>query len=389
MKSKSTHSPYKLVGVAAALSAVFVLPLAIEQATGIDSGVVKQAAAASGLAGLAKSGAGETTTGGSSHSSSSHSSGGESSGGHSSGGDDGGHSASGHSSGHASGGGGESGGKKYRWKGLRPDHPGHAAGDHTSQEAKGHQAGKRANSSGTDHAFGGGSGIGGADQVPEGLPASGPTVVSSAESATLEVASTTQATERNRWGYGPQYRYRFRYWGGRNVDDVVDGDGVVDGVVDDHAVVPTTDDSLSVTLLTTPVVGSAGGGTSGSTATAMEAPKRCDDHVGGDMRGWSRFMGNNMGRIDQVLSHYAPQARGGRYMDTAFLVANYQAEMEKTKNDHVLAGTYLGLFAGSGQPITTQTVQEVNFALCVVSDPEEAQEIAAVAEVQRVALVHK
>ncbi len=160
-------------------------------------------------------------------------------------------------------------------------------------------------------------------------------------------------------------------------------------VVDTRSVVPTSDDGLSVAVLSTPVVGSAGGGTSGSTATAMEGPKRCEDHVGGDMRGWSRFMGNNMGRLDQVLSRYAPQARGGRYMDTAFLVANYQAEIEKEKNDHVLAGTYLGLFAGSDQPITAQTVQEVNFALCVVSAPQEANEIAAVAEVQRVALAQK
>jgi hypothetical protein len=252
--------------------------------------------------------------------------------------------------------------------GMRPDHAGHASGQHQSTEHKGRRAGRQS-SSHNDHEFSGGSGLSGSEQVPEGLAAD-TLALSSVELAAVEGSSATEARERHSFGPGPQFQRRLRYWGGRSVDDGDDDDDDDGGGGDDG------DDG------TTPPPGPGGGGP--STALLIEAGGRCDDHVAAKLNGWDRFAGSNMGRIDTIIGRYVAQAKGGAYMSAAFLVGNYQQELEKKNPDAVLAGTYLGLIAGN-RAVTAELVKDVNFGLCVVVDNDEAREIAAAAEIQRLA----
>lgn len=357
MNTLRFEHPTQMVGTVVAVCALFAAPLAHQSPADFEIPFITSAAAAEDGGSGHKSGgssgghsSGGHTSGASSggHSSGGHSSGG-SSGGHSGGGS-GGHSAGGHDSGgsHATGAGGH-GGEKAR-HGLRPEHAGHASGMHKSQEHKG-GAGKAA----AHDRFGGGTGLAGTDQVPEGIA----------------VAATTpgHAGEQHSFGPGPQARYRFRYWGGRGIDDGGDDDdgggGGDDGGGDDPP--------------------SGGGGGGGSTAFLLPGSDRCDDHAPGRITGWQRFAGQNMARIDRIVLAIAPTVSGNDYMTVAHLVANFQEEMEKQKPDALLAGTYLGL-ASRGSEVTPQSVTNLTFGLCVPVDTRQANEIAQAAAAQKLAL---
>ncbi len=64
-----------------------------------------------------------------------------------------------------------------------------------------------------------------------------------------------------------------------------------------------------------------------------------------------------------------------------YLLANFQGELAKSRPDPVLAGSYIGLIAGSS--VTKQIVLEISRVLCVPVSDSQAEGIAAAAEAQR------
>jgi len=95
----------------------------------------------------------------------------------------------------------------------------------------------------------------------------------------------------------------------------------------------------------------------------------------------ARMSGNNMGRID-IVAQYLNQGQESQSGSTArFLLADMQEELEKSKPDLMLAGTYLGI--ASGMPVTSALVAEVSESLCSPVSRGVAEAIAPVAEAQR------
>lgn len=373
MKTSFKNSP--ILGTAAALCALFAFPLVIEQIAGVDFGMMQQAAAAesggnSGGSGGAKGGKDSGGTSHSSGSSQSGGSGGSKGGGHTSDSNQHGssqnadHGSTPHS-------GGMAGGLKLR-HGMGKNHVGHVPGQHgdaTAESEKGQkgQNGKRRGGSGGHDVFAGGTGLGGTEHVPEGVA----TAVVVADAAPVQVAATEQISN----GFGPQHRFRFRYWGGRNIPD--DGGGGDDGGDDGDG-----GDDPTVVVVTPTFANTGGGGPTSSFTLAAAAS--CDDHVPGTLFGWDRYSRRNMERMDKVIRSLAPEVSGEAWMSKSYLVANIQDELEKPKPDTTLVGTYFGLVATN--PVSTDAVKSACYALCVGVDGDQAHEIAKAAEVQRLVL---
>lgn len=382
MKTRFQYSP--VLGTAAALSALLAVPLALEFATGVDTGVITQAVAkdsgmSKAVSSVAESGGSSGHSSGSSGSSGGHSGG---SGGSKGGGDKGGQTADSNKHGTSENAdhgstphkGGMAGGLKLK-HGMGKNHVGHVPGQHgdaSAESEKGQKGenGKRRGSSGGHDVFAGGTGLGGTEQVPEGVA-----VEVAFASEPVQVA----ATERTSNGFGPQHRFRFRYWGGRNIpDDDGGGDGGGDDGGDDVGDVPT----VAVVTLPTTVVNTGGGGP--TSTFAMPAAAACDDHMPGTLSGWDRYSRRNMERMDRVIRSLAPDAAGGAWMSKSYLVANIQDELEKSKPDTTLVGTYFGLVATT--PVSAGLVKAACYALCVGVDGSQAHDIAQAAEVQRLVL---
>jgi len=304
------------------------------------------------------------STGGEEHASGGSSGGGGESGGHTGGaggGETGGHSggagagggghaggAGGQGGGHESGGGsggghGGAGGPQYKGgehpqHGTMADHEGHASGVH------GQSHGDTAHSSGSDRRFGGGSGLAGLDQVPEG-----------------------PARMRYTYEYGNQYSFgagpgaNFRYWGGW----VIPGE-------DEPGDEPTT---VADTSLAT-------GGGGPSTTASLQSLARCDD-VSGTMPSAQSLSGRNVQRATAARAILAPADVADGTVPPPYLLISFQEELQKAKPDTLVAGTYLGLVADV--PVTREIVKQVAWRMCVPLEDAGASAIADAAEVQRMA----
>ncbi len=304
------------------------------------------------------------TSGSTSHSSGGHTSGGGSekggaSGGHTSGGgSDKGGSSGGHTtgadSGHASGDGSKGGGPNtasHRYgleradHGTKPGHEGHASGVHGANA----KHGASSHSSGSDRRFGGGSGIGGMEQVLEG-PAR------FAESTTLTQTASTD----------PGPKFRFRYWGGWALPEPPDGDGGTDVAVNP---IDIGDSSLTAA----PV----GGGGGPLAKLVLNSPARCDD-VGQNMPTRAFYTTANLSRLDAALVELDPDAlKSGRGLDPSLMV-DVQEELVDGGADKALVGTYLAMM--SKVPVTPETVKRVAYRLCAPIDDDTASKIAQMAE---------
>jgi len=276
-----------------------------------------------------------------------HSGGPGGSGGHSGGpGGSGGHgggpgASGGHGGGHDTASeGSEHGGEEAKGHGTRYQHRGHASGRHGAATA--HEAG--------GDRFGGGSGLRGNGQVPEGVGRYGA-------------------------GYaaqGPQTAGRFRYWGGWTLpDDPTD---------------PTGTDPSATTYLTstTDVIPGPGGGPSTNVRKALDSEPRCEG-VALKMPAADQLGSRNLRRLNAARGVVDPElAESGRVV-SPYLMANLQEELLKPEVDAQLAGTYLGLVAKA--PVTADKVKQVGNQLCVRMSDEQAQRIAAAAEKQRNAVV--
>jgi len=297
-----------------------------------SSGGEDHASGGAGESGGHTGGAGGGETGG-------HTSGaGSGAGGHAGGGG-GGHGGSGSGGGHAGGAGGPQyhGGENPQ-HGTRAEHEGHASGVH------GQSHGDTAHSAGADRRFGGGSGLAGLEQVPEG-----------------------PARMRYTFEYGNQYSFgagpgaNFRYWGGWVIPDEEEpGDE------------PTTvaDTSLST------------GGGGPSATTSLQALARCDD-VSGTMPSTQSLSGRNVQRATAARGILAPADVAEGAVPPPYLLVSFQEELHKTKPDTLVAGTYLGLVAKV--PVTGELVKQVAWRMCVPLDDTQANAIADAAEVQRMA----
>jgi len=253
-----------------------------------------------------------------------------------SGGHGGGPGASGgHGGGHdAASEGSEHGGEEAKGHGTRYQHRGHASGRHGAATA--HEAG--------GDRFGGGSGLRGNGQVPEGVGRYGA-------------------------GYaaqGPQTAGRFRYWGGWTLPD------------DPYGTDPTATTYLTST---TDVIPGPGGGPSTNVRKALDSEPRCEG-VAPKMAAAEQLGSKNLRRLNAARGIVDPElAESGRVV-SPYLMANLQEELLKPETDSQLAGTYLGLVAK--EPVTADKVKQVSNQLCVRVSDEQAQRIAAAAEQQRV-----
>jgi len=222
------------------------------------------------------------------------------------------------------GGHGQGAGAEHAMHGTRPGHSGHAAGTHGAGSEGGHASSAHG---AEDRRFGGGSGTGTLDAVPEGPGQPG--------------------------GTGAQ---ALRYWGGWSIP---------------------LDEGASVVFAESTPAGAGGGGS--PQALSLSGPDRCDD-LGAKVSAAKRIAGRNLQRINEV---HALVVKPGVAPETVapFLLANFQEELEKGDRDLQLAGVYLGTAAG--RPVTPALVQRAGALLCVGVDARAAQAIAAAAEEQR------
>ncbi|MGE5129934.1 MAG: hypothetical protein ACM3IK_09905, partial [Sphingomonadaceae bacterium] len=195
--------------------------------------------------------------------------------------------------------------------------------------------------------FGGGSGLRGNDQVPEGVGRYG---------AGFDALSAPD-------------QGRFRYWGGWSLPEDVTGT-----LTTYSATSPTTSESIP----------GPGSGPSVNARSSLDAPSRCEG-VGGGMPAAQQFSGGNLLRLNAARGMVDPAFAASGKVGSPYLMGNLQSELVKARPNAELAGTYLGLVAKV--PVTAATVKSIGSQLCAVVSDAQAQEIAQVAEQQRLALI--
>ena len=219
-------------------------------------------------------------------------------------------------------------------------HQGHASGSHGAASA--HQAG--------GDRFGGGSGLRGNDQVPEGIGRYG-------EGAGHASDNLRTAT-----------RFRFRYWGGWTLPD---------DPTDPNATDPTATTYLTST---TDFIPGPGGGPSLNVRNVLDSSSRCEG-VAPKMSAAEQLGSPNLRRLTAARGIVDPALAASGKMPAPYLMANLQEELFKPAPDALLAGTYLGLMATV--PVTPEKVQEVGFYLCTPVNNAQAAPISVAAEQQR------
>lgn len=266
-----------------------------------------------------------------SHDSGGHDSGGGSSGGHSGG--------SGSSGGHSGGSGGGHGGGEAKGHGTKYKHQGHGGGQHGV--ASSHEAG--------GDRFGGGSGLHGNNQVPEGVGRYG--------QGHAELSDGTVVTGG------------FRYWGGWTLPEEP-------GTPPPSA----TDSELASVSGMTP---GPGGGQSVNVRSVLDTPPRCEG-ISAGMPAGKQFGGGNLLRLTAARGLVDPELAASGKIASPYIMGSLQNELIKPEPNIELAGTYLGLVAKA--PVSSDAVKKIGHQLCAGVSDSQAKEIAQVAEKQRVAL---
>lgn len=271
--------------------------------------------------------------------------GGGGSGGHGGGGSGGsGSGGGGHSGGSGGGGhdgGGETGGSIEKGHGTRYGHQGHESGQH--QGAISHPT------PGSDR-FGGGSGVRGNGQVPEGVGRYG------------SGASDTQGAGRT----------RLRYWGGWSNP----GDPSTPPDPGTETTDPGTDTASDF-------IAGPGGGPAVNVRGSLDSSPRCQG-VGPGMTATQQFSGSNLLRLNEARGELEPALAASGKIAAPYLMGNLQNELIKPAPNPELAGTLLGLVART--PVTPAAVKRIGFLLCARMSDAQADQIAQIAEQQRAAL---
>lgn len=238
-------------------------------------------------------------------------------------------------SGHSSGGHEEGdSGKEQKGFGTRAGHEGHSSGQH--------RVGERQGSGGSR--FGGGSGVSGSDQVPEGLVRE--------RSNALASDNGTRARLGEGW---PDI-----------ATPPVDPDPIV-------VAVPVTD-PLDVTPI------GSGGSPSASSYGLLSSPMRCEG-VAPNMSLAQQWSSANFRRIKLGLRQLDPRQQLNGRMDSLMVMVALQEEFGKKSPQPELLGTYLGLIAQT--PVTPELIKQMAFELCAALPESEMPEIARIANLQR------
>ncbi|HQS00805.1 MULTISPECIES: hypothetical protein [unclassified Polaromonas] len=240
-------------------------------------------------------------------------------------------------SGHSSGGHeeGESG-KEQKGFGTRAGHEGHSSGQHSVGEKQGSGGGR----------FGGGSGVSGSDQVPQGLVRE--------RSNALASDSGTRARSGKGWPDIPA------------PPPVDPQDPVV-------VIVPVAD-PLDVTPI------GSGGSPSVSAYGLLSSSMRCEG-VAPNMSLAQQWSSANFRRIKLGLRQLDPKQQLNGRMDSLMVMVALQEEFGKKSPQPELLGTYLGLMAQT--LVTPELIKQMAFELCAVLPESEMPEIARIANVQR------
>ena len=98
-----------------------------------------------------------------------------------------------------------------------------------------------------------------------------------------------------------------------------------------------------------------------------------------------QFSGGNLLRLNAARGMVDPAFAASGKVGSPYLMGSLQSELVKARPNAELAGTYLGLVAKV--PVTAATVKSIGSQLCAVVSDAQAQEIAQVAEQQRLALI--
>jgi hypothetical protein len=253
--------------------------------------------------------------------------------------DSGGHSGGGHGMDGGHGGGhepgAETGGEEAKGHGTRYQHQGHGSGRHGNTAS---------HESGADR-FGGGSGLRGNAQVPEGVGRYGSGITASSSS-----------------DLG-----RFRYWGGWTLPSDPNDPSIVEPSV-----------------ATTELTPGPGGGPSVNVRSTLDTSPRCEGVAPG-MPAAQQLGGNNLLRLNEARALVDPSLAQSGKIASPYLMANLQEQLVKGTPSTELAGTYLGLVAKA--PVTAETVKKVGSRLCARVSDAEAKEIARIAEQQRTTLM--
>jgi hypothetical protein len=238
------------------------------------------------------------------------------------------HSSGGHDSGSTHG------GTEEKGHGTKMKHQGHSSGSHASGSSHGRSGSER---------FGGGSGLSGNAQVPDGVGRYG----DGAPAASAEG--------------------RTRYWGGWTLPGS-------DDPVPDTYVAPTASVSSSS------LIPGSGGGPTVSSRSVLDGPTRCEGVVAG-MPAAQQFGGGNLLRLNAARGLVDPQLAASGKIAPPYVMGSLQQELIKSAPNAELAGTYLGLIAKA--PVTADTVKKISRQVCGSVSDAQAKEIAEVAETQR------
>jgi len=109
---------------------------------------------------------------------------------------------------------------------------------------------------------------------------------------------------------------------------------------------------------------------------------RCVAHTPKDLGPQQRLAGANLDRLDAAQVYLAPDFDAGTQKAGIHLLANYQEELESVRPNMATAGAYLALVAT--RPLTGEIVGRVNAILCITATRKQVQDIARIAESQRV-----
>jgi hypothetical protein len=108
---------------------------------------------------------------------------------------------------------------------------------------------------------------------------------------------------------------------------------------------------------------------------------RCPTPGANPMTAQARLSGDNFGRIETVSRYLTSDRKLASNSNARYLLVVLQEELQKTRPDLVLAGTYLGIIATKA--ITPSLAADVSESLCAPLSNSAAETMAGVAEAQQ------
>jgi hypothetical protein len=108
---------------------------------------------------------------------------------------------------------------------------------------------------------------------------------------------------------------------------------------------------------------------------------KCPTPGANPMTAQARLSGDNFGRIETVSRYLTTDPKRANNSNTAYLLADLQIELQKTRPDLVVAGTYLGIV--SAKVMTPSLAADISESLCAPVSSSAAAAMSEVAEAQQ------